>query len=202
MRVLSISVLSFYIELYNKSIIERMDKHMLMDIKCTAVASVAVHLTFDDHSTKDRLLANGDLVDVTYNANGLQKHIIGRVTRISCVGTDPKGWYMIVDGSDDFSGRVARFSPASILDCEVLRKADSIRVVRTPVGAEGVPFLRIMKGRLQYSVDGFNWVPIRIDDKDIIEDQSGTVPIPPTGDTRPEEPTTDDSDTGIEDAVY
>jgi hypothetical protein len=32
---------------------------------------------------------------------------------------------------------------------------------------------------LQYSLDSFDWKPIRIDNRDIIEDQEGTVPVNP-----------------------
>ena len=34
----------------------------------------------------------------------------------------------------------------------------------------GVPWLRINKGRLQYSRDGFEWHYIVIDDENVIED--------------------------------
>lgn len=152
---------------------------MLMDIKCFAVPSVRVDLTFDDGSAKDRLLGIGDLISVDWNASGVCKHMVGEITAISTAGTDPKGWYIIVDGSDDFASLRARFSPMSILDVEILRKADTVEAVRTPLGCDGVQFLRIKKGRLQYSHDGINWHFIRIDDEDIIEDQDGTVPLPP-----------------------
>lgn len=152
---------------------------MLLDIKCDAVTSVHVHLTFDDDRSKDYIIGCGDLIDCCYNANGLRKHVIGRVVKISAVGNDPAGWYITVDGSDDFEGRFARFSPMNILNVDVLRKADMEKVVRTPLGDNAVPYLREVKGRLQYSKDGVNWKTIRIDDRDIIEDQEGTVPVNP-----------------------
>lgn len=154
---------------------------MLMDIKCSAVSSILVQLTFDGGGHKERLIALGDLVDVEYNANGLRKRVEGKVIKISAVGTDPKTWYIIVDGSDDFDSAKARFSPMSILDCEIIRKADTISTVQTPIGSSGVPYIRIIKGRLQYSHDGFHWKPINVDRRDIIEEQSGTVPLPPHG---------------------
>jgi hypothetical protein len=150
-----------------------------MDIKCLAIPSILVDLTFDDRSNKERLIGIGDLIDVKWNANGLRKHIIGKVLSISTNGSNPAGWYIIVDGSDDFEGRQVRFSPMSILDVEVLRKADQFNKIETPIGDNAVNYLRIVKGRLQYSKDGFHWKPIVIDDRDIIEDQEGTVPLPP-----------------------
>lgn len=174
---------------------------MLMDIKCSAVTSVRVALTFDDGSSKERVIGTGDLVDVEYNANGLRKRIEGKVLKVSAVGTDPRSWYIIVDSSDDFDSNKAKFSPMSILDVEIIRKADTLTVVQTIVGEGGIPYLRINKGRLQWSKDGEVWHSIRIDNRDIIEDQEGTVPIPPTGDDDNTEDTSE-NESGIEDANW
>lgn len=152
---------------------------MLMDIRCSAVASIKVNLTFDDGNSKECVIGTGDLIDVEYNANGLRKRIEGRVIKVSAVGTDPKAWYIIVDGSDDFNSEKAKFSPMSILDVTIIRKADMLNNVQTVIGHEAVPFIRIVKGRLQYSKDGYNWKPIFVDRRDIIEDAEGTVPLPP-----------------------
>ena len=40
-----------------------------MDIKCSVVSSIKVNLLFDDKSTKEALIAVGDLVSIIYNAN-------------------------------------------------------------------------------------------------------------------------------------
>lgn len=152
---------------------------MLMDIKCSMVPSIKVNLRFDNHAEKTVLVGYGDLVYVEYNANGCRKAIEGKVIKICAAGTDPKAWYIIVDGSDDFASQQAKFSPMSILDIEILRKAGTLDTVQTVSGPYAVPYLRIVHGRLQYSVDSFNWKPIRIDNRDIIEDQEGTVPVHP-----------------------
>ena len=96
---------------------------MLMDIKCSAVTSIAVHLEFDDGHKKDRVIALGDLIEVEYNANGLRKKAEGKVINISTIGADPKQWYIILDGSDDFDSNKVRFSPMSILNVDIIRKA-------------------------------------------------------------------------------
>ena len=152
---------------------------MLMNIKCSAMASIKVNLEFDDQSKKERVVSIGDLIDVEFNANGLRKRVEGKVLNISTVGTDPKGWYIIVDGSDDFESKKVRFAPTSILDLEILRKADTVEFIQTPLGYDGVPYLRIIKGRLQYSKDGYRWFPIRFDRRDIIEDAEGLIPETP-----------------------
>lgn len=187
---------------------------MLMDIKCSAVTSIAVHLEFDDGHKKDRVIALGDLIEVEYNANGLRKKAEGKVINISTIGADPKQWYIILDGSDDFDSNKVRFSPMSILNVDIIRKADTLNMIRTPIGLEGVPYLRIIKGRLQYSKDGFVWKPINIDSKDVIEEAEGTVPMGhcerPVNDNtttrgiRPAHRPEDDvyEEDGIEDAIY
>lgn len=148
---------------------------MLMDIKCSAVPCIRVKLFFDDNATKDEIISYDDLIDVTYNGNGMRKHIIGRVRCISTVGVDPKQWYIIVDGSDDFASETAKFSPKAILDLSIIRKSANDQFVRTPVGMEGLPYLRLVNGRLQYSTDGFEWKYVVINEDDVIQAQEGTV---------------------------
>ena len=168
---------------------------MTLDCKVDVLQSFMFHLLFDDESRKDRLVAINDLIDVTWNGNGARKHIIGRVATISATGSNHADWYMIVDGADDFSSRREKIAPYQVLDVEILRKADMEDIVRTVKGDNAVPYIRIIKGRLQYSVDGFSWHYIKIDDEDIIEDQEGTVPLGAT-------PVPMSEDDDIEDAVY
>lgn len=150
---------------------------MLMNISCSAVTSIAVHLEFDNNCVKNQVIAIGDLIDVEYNKNGCRKRFQGKVIKISCTGEDPKGWYIIVDGSGDFDSDQARFSPMSILDLEVIHKADSVHYIQTPKDMTGVPYLRVVKGRLQYSQDGINWYFISVDKRDVlIKDEEGTIP--------------------------
>ena len=186
---------------------------MLLKNECKQISSVKVKLTFDDGTVKVRLIAIDNLVDVVYNANGMRKHIIGRVSAVSTVGPDPADWYIIIDGSDDFASDRVRFSPATILDCEIVRKGSMEAYIKSPLGDENVPYLRLMKGRLQYSVDGMNWKPVKINEEDIIpidgdiEPQEGTFPVaPPPGRPRrrpPKPPVDDDNDDDeIVDANY
>ena len=171
---------------------------MLMNIKCSAVTSIRVNLTYDNGVVKDAVIGVGDLIDVVYNANGIRKRACGRVLVVSAAGADPKGWYIIVDGSDDFDSSKARFSPMSILELEVIAKGDSIDTVRTVKGDMAVPYLRIVKGRLQWSKDGCTWYPIRVDRNEIL-DQEGTMPIP---NHEAIDPDMSNPDGGIEDAVW
>lgn len=189
---------------------------MLLKNECYAIASIKVELTFDDGSTKTRVIGTGDLIDVLYNANGLRKRIEGVVVAVSANGSDPNKWYIIVDASDDFGSQKAKFSPKSILDVEIIRKADTLDVVQTVIGEEGVPYIRIVRGQLQYSKDGYNWRPIHIHPRDIIEPAEGGVcdhghptpgprPFPPHphhGCEEDGESVTDTSDDTIDDANW
>ena len=190
---------------------------MLLKNDCFAIASIKVVLTFDDGSTKTRVIGTGDLIMVEYNANGLRKKIEGVVVAVSANGTDPNKWYIIVDGSDDFGSQKAKFSPKSILDVEIIRKADTLDVVQTVIGEEGVPYIRIIHGQLQYSKDGYTWRPIHVRPRDIIEDAEGGCgdhghPVPGPHPYPPRPPyegyesdgqsVTDTSDDTIEDADW
>lgn len=146
---------------------------MLMNVKCSAVASIKVVLTFDDGTIKERIIGTGDLVNIIYNGDGLRRHIQGKVINVSAASSDEKSWYIIVDSSDDFDANMARFSPLSILDCEIIRKNDSLENVRTVLGSEGVPFIRIKDGRLQYSYDTCEWLPILVDERHVIGEEDG-----------------------------
>lgn len=141
---------------------------MLMEIKCSAVTSIKVDLKFDDGNTKERVIGVDDLISVIYNSNGLRKKAEGRVISVSAVGTDPKAWYIIVDNSDSFKSDRVRFAPTSILDLEIIRKADQLEFIQTPIGHEGIPYMRLHHGRLQYSNNGYNWRNIVVDKKDVI----------------------------------
>ena len=130
---------------------------MLLSNKCTVEPSIKVELTFDDDTIKERVLSIGDLISVEYNGNGLKQHVDGTIICISANGTDPKGWYIIVDGSDDFASNRVRFAPTSILDVEIIRKGDTVDTVKTPIGIEGIKYLRHVNGYLEYSDDGITW---------------------------------------------
>lgn len=148
---------------------------MLMSIKCSTVASLAVDLKFDDNTCKHRVIGTNDLIEVEFNYNGCRKHVEGRVLKINAVGTDPKAWYLIVDGSDAMDSHQYKFAPTSILDIEIIRKADAVRLIETPTDITGIRGLRIIKGRLQYTLDGFNWNNLQVDQDCVIYDESGTV---------------------------
>ena len=154
---------------------------MLMNIKCSAVSSIAVQLAFDDGTSKKELIAIDDLIHVEFNKNGRRCCFQGVVIKIDTTGLDPKGWYIIVDGSGDFESSQTRICPMNILDIEMIRKANTAKSILSPLGPNRIESLRIVDGRLQYSQDGLNWYPICIDERDIqIKDEEGTVPIKPS----------------------
>jgi len=154
---------------------------MLLKIDCSVVSSVKVKLTFDDGVIKEDIISIGDLVDIMYNSNGLRKRVYGRVINISVNGTDPNGWYLTVDGSDDFQSVTARFSVMSIIDFTIIKKYDVSTVIETPNDPTGICMLKIVDGFLYYTKDGIHWAEIKTtaDKKDKIKPEEGTVPLFP-----------------------
>ena len=153
---------------------------MLLDIKCSVVSSIKVALRFDDGSKKEGILAIGDLVDIEYNSNGLRKRVYGRIINISAVGTDPNGWYLTVDGSDDFQSVTVRFSVMGIIDFTIIKKYDTTNVVETPVDKTAVQAIKVVDGFLYYTQDGIHWLKPRTKLNDShIQQEEGTVPMGP-----------------------
>ena len=181
---------------------------MLLKNACSSIISIKVDLTFDDGRTKSRVISLFDFVDITYNKNGCIRRIEGKVIKISAEGADPKKWYIIVDGSEDFETTQARFSPANILDLEIIKKYDATQFIYSTNDYTNIQGLRIMKGRLQYTQNGKDWLPIFVDTRDIIKDaEYGPVgPIYPAegGDICPPRPhhghVNYEEDDGIKDA--
>ena len=139
---------------------------MLMNIECSIVQSIKVALTFDNNKTKEREIAVGDLCYFEFNKNGKRKTIEGKVIKIAVDSTlDPRSWFIVVDGSLDFSGQMERFSPNQILDVDIIQKHDTIQYVSTPNDATRVSSIRIYNGQLQISTDdGYSWlVPVNLD---------------------------------------
>lgn len=162
---------------------------MTLSVDCSVVASIKVVLTYDVGPKKEVILEVGDLVDILYNKNGLRKEITGRVIKISATGTDPNGWWIVVDGSDDFESTQARFSPMNIIDVDIIKKADSEHTVTSPVDYTGIECIRVVNGYLEYSKDGYTWYKIKTGrPEEEIAQEEGTVPRrPPRPCAPPEE---------------
>lgn len=148
---------------------------MLMSVKCSAVVSVGVTLTYDDNFTKNEVISVGDFIYVEFNKNGLRQRAEGKVIYINASGTDPKSWYIILDKSEDFESAQVRFCPQNILDLHIIRSGATIKNVKTTNDRYACPYIRIVKNRLQYSIDGIHWKSVVVDPSDIeIKDESGT----------------------------
>lgn len=147
---------------------------MLMDIKCGVITSIKVMLRFDDDTVKKRIISENDVVDVEYNNDGLRRRIIGKVSRIYVSSLDPKSWFFIVDGSGDFKSEQARVCPMNILNIEILRKAETVHHITTPNDDKGIEGLRVVDGKLEYTLDGYTWNPIKMKVDNIESDPTAT----------------------------
>lgn len=142
---------------------------MLLNIKCDAITSVHIHLEYDDRTRKDRFLEHGDIVDIDFAQNGLRRSIEGKIIKISCKGPEQKGWYILVDGSDNFINNTARIPIMSILDCEVIKRARDVVHIETVKGEGNIRALRIIDDKLEFTKDGHNWLSVKIDESNIIK---------------------------------
>lgn len=153
---------------------------MLLDIKCSTVISFQIDLKYDDtRADKSVVVSVGDLVDVHFNYNGCRKLVQGRIIKLYAEGTDPKKWYILLDSADIYSSDTYKFSPMNILDIAIISKADALQYIASPNDYTNIKMFRIVKGQLQYTQDGVNWLPIVIDPQYIIEDEEyGVGPRP------------------------
>ena len=145
---------------------------MLMDIKCSTVTSIELELSFDNGFKKHCIVSKGDLVWMIFNYNGCRKEVEAKVLKITANGSDPKAWVILIDASEDFGATQYRVCPLNILDIDIIKKRDAIRYIESPSNYSNIAGMRVVDGRLQYTQDGVNWLPFRIDMRDIIKDES------------------------------
>lgn len=177
---------------------------MLMDIKCSAIASIALKLTFDDHSVKQCVVSTGDLVWMVFNYNGCRKEVEAKVLKITANGDDPRAWVILIDASEDFGATQYRVCPLNILDIDIIKKEAATKYVESPSDYSNVVAIRVVHGRLQFTQDRVNWYPVRIDQRDIIIDESYG-PVINDGTVRPPKPHHCDCNPGgdiSEDGIY
>lgn len=136
---------------------------MLLDIKYDVINSLLIKLRFDDNSVKEARVSIGDVVNCSYNKNGMRKTIEGVVKRIATENNPcncPK-WYMYVDSSKTGFAAVEKIEVDKILDIDVLRKGAGLMVIHTPGNRMMVSDFRINGNYLQCSPDyGKHWFKV------------------------------------------
>lgn len=149
-----------------------------MGIQCSAEPQITVRLTFDDNSVKTVTVGKGDLVDVEYNKNGVRRRIEGKIVKISTSGTQSVGWCIVIDGSGDFAAQQARITPSTILDIDIISKSECVDGIESPKGKGQIIALKEMGGRLYYTKNGYDWLPVLIDRSNVVM-EPGDGPIEP-----------------------
>ena len=136
---------------------------MLMKIGCDAVTSLVIALTFDDETTKTRVLGVGDYVTVTYNKDGVSATVTGTISTISAnpyaEKIDRSQWYIIIACTECTSG-IAKINPLKILDIDIIRKAVPLVGVSTvDDDTHRITTVRVNKtGYFEFSQDsGTTW---------------------------------------------
>lgn len=134
---------------------------MVMKIGCEVEQSLVITLSFDDETTKTRVINKGDYVSIAYNKNGTRRVVNGAVTTIYANPyngkVSRKDWYVIVASDDVMEGigsAAVRISILNILDVEVLKTNDNHREVRTPNNNTRVTDIRVKGNYLQISQNG------------------------------------------------
>lgn len=127
----------------------------VMKLACEIEQQLVITITFDDETTKSRVISKGDYISIAYNKNGMRRVINGIVTTIYANPYNPKisrnDWYIILSGDD---GGVAKIPINNILDVEVLKQNKFDATVRTPNNSTRVTTIRIYEGTFQVSQDG------------------------------------------------
>lgn len=139
---------------------------MLLDSKCTLINQLRFDLLFDDDTRKKILVKTNDLVECIYHKDRKKCRIVGRVSKIGCsfnstLGRADTSVYMVIDGSDEFRGRVEHVKPNHVLDLVVLKTnaAELINPVCSVDNAcQKIILVRENEvGQFQYSKDGIKW---------------------------------------------
>lgn len=134
---------------------------MLLKNTCEIIKSLNIKLVFDDESVKNRTIEVGDLVDITFNKDGMRRSIEGTVKKIEDESCPKKThWYIIVDGSTSNIARIEKIYTEKILDVEVTRKANQTSSIGSPMDSTRIVSMRLVGGILQVSQDGIRWTSV------------------------------------------
>ena len=136
---------------------------MLLDIKYDVINSLVIKLRFDDNSVKEEVVSIGDVVNCSYNKNGMRKTVEGTVKSI-VADTNPCGkqrWYMYIDSSTAGSASLDKIEVDKILDIDVLRKGGGLLTIHAPGNRMKVTDFRMNGSFLQVSSDyGKHWFKV------------------------------------------
>lgn len=131
---------------------------MLMKIGCEAKTSLTISLTFDDETTKTRVLEEGDYVTIVYNKDGVSSTVTGTISYIRAnpyaEKIDRSEWYIMVACTTCSSG-IAKISPLKILDVDIIKKAvPMIGVSTQDDDTHRITHIRVnTAGKFEFSVD-------------------------------------------------
>ena len=149
---------------------------MVLDIRYDIINSLVIKIRFDDNSVKEEVVSVGDVVNCSYNKNGMRKTVEGTVKQI-VADTNPCGkqrWYMYIDSSTAGSASLDKIEIDKILDIDVLRKGAGLITIHTPGNRMKVTDFRMNGAFLQVSSDygkhWFNVVKIKNNDWDVPEE--------------------------------
>ena len=145
------------------------------------VPTVMIDLSFDSGIKKNFAVEVRDVINVTYNNNGLATTIQGKVISINAASTaysytahgvanvdttyctNKNGPYLVIDGSDTYAGKTATVYLGTILDCDMISKWSDNYVVTTPpadtsADINSIDMIRLHEGNVEYTINnGESW---------------------------------------------
>lgn len=96
---------------------------MLISNKTEMILNAHIILTFEDQTIKEFTLKTGDIIHVTYNKDGNELTMEGKIKDVfTHYGDDPTRPipYLIVDGSTAYSSNIDKICIDKILDLTVV----------------------------------------------------------------------------------
>lgn len=145
------------------------------------VPTVMIDLSFDSGIKKNFAVEVRDVINVTYNNNGLATTIQGKVISINAASTaysytahgvanvdttyctNKNGPYLVIDGSDTYAGKTATVYLGTILDCDMISKWSDNYVVTTPPAdatssVDSIDMIRVHESNVEYTINnGESW---------------------------------------------
>ena len=179
----------------------------LLENKSIIIPTVLIDLRFEDGIRKVFPVAIKDIINVTFNKKGIATSIMGKVTSINAAttsytyfadgicrydttyATNKNGPYIVVDGSDTYSGRSETIYLGTIIDCDMISKCSDNKVVTTLQSDKdndivAINQIRLKNGKLEVSTDfGATWIQPKLDLTVDLESQVSGILSPDNGGT-------------------
>lgn len=143
---------------------------MLIQLSYDVEKSLTITL-YNELFTKKFTVSENDIIEVSYNKNGLVKTVKGKVTKVYTDGSHKhpqhvnycgeyknEGCYIVVDSSVVQGSDVVKIDVDMILDMDMIQKYSEGENITSPMGEGHVTNFRVVENELQVSTNyGNTW---------------------------------------------